>query len=129
MSKFELKVKVTGSYNGHSVKPNQTVDLSFKFFRGDLEETIPLLATVNQNIEVIAKVGLNKPVKIGMFNFNGFNVNRSGEAILKLQSDKDFVNMDNVDIISTNDLITIMFKSNIELEDKDDKDEDEENDA
>jgi len=112
-----ISVKLSGDYVGHAMKKNQTIDLSFKFLAIERANAMEILSMVNQNIEVIARAGINKPIKIGLFNFNGWSCSRDGDVMLKLQSDRDFVDMPNIDIIAKADILTLMFKCEIEMDD------------
>jgi hypothetical protein len=115
----EVKVKAVGEFNGQSTKPNKSIDLSFKFPYSELVNSVQTLQMLNENITVSAKIGDEKPIKLGMFTLNGLNFDRDGEAVLKLNSMLDYVEADNLNTIAAlgkGEQFHILFKASVEEE-------------
>ena len=74
-----VEVKVIGKYNGHSVKANQSVDLSFKAGYDQLSGAVRLLQLLNNDVTIKSKVPDEKPFNLGTFRVQNVNISHDGE--------------------------------------------------
>jgi len=115
----EIKIKAIGHYNGHSVKANNMVDLSFKFDYDELFNVMELLKMLGENITVAVKRGDNKPQVLGTFGIKELKVDSEGKPMVRLNSTTDYVDIVNFgDLI--HDILTVLFKTKLESEESDD---------
>ncbi len=117
----KVKIKVVGKYNGHSIKANKSVDVSFKFAYSEMVNTVKLLQLLNENVTIIVKVGDEKPKKIGMFMIKDIRFDSDGESIIKFNSSTDFIEAASLDGLAGDDLLTVLFQAEIEIEDDDEE--------
>jgi hypothetical protein len=114
---MEQKVKAIAHYNGHAIKTNKMVDLSFKFDANEIMNCIKLIPYLNYNIDIYIKIPLeNKPIKIGNFMIKDFKINTNGEIIIKFFSQIDYVETTNINKTIIDEPIIVLFKTNIETE-------------
>jgi hypothetical protein len=106
-----------GQYNSFNIKNNKSVDLSFKFSYDERINIVKSITFVGQNIEIVAKKGGNKPVKLGLFTFQELKIDRDGESTIKFNSEVDYVYTENInEIVSKDELIKVKMKANIIME-------------
>jgi hypothetical protein len=112
----EVKIKIVGKYNGHEIKPNKAVNLKFNFEYSELVECIKLHQLVNENIEVLAKIGDAKPIKLGTYMLDKYECDKNGECKLKLNSITDHVESNNLNILSDEPTkaINVLFRAEID---------------
>lgn len=115
---MKLDIKAIGQYNGHTYKPNGTMELKLKFSIDAKEEIIKSILFVNQTVTIRAKVENEKPILLGSFSFHNLNIDRDGESVLKFVSDKDCVYHENVITISDQQLVKFAISADIEMEDE-----------
>lgn len=119
MATEKVKAIAIGTFDGMTVRKNKSIDLTFIFPFDQRAEALKTTLFVSQDIRVLAKVGKEKPIELGYFRFNNFNFNSHGESKVKLSAFLEYVNMENVNSIADNEvLLTIMFVSEIEVEDE-----------
>ena len=112
---MEQKVKAIAHYNGHAIKTNKMVDLSFKFTAEEMERCIKLIPCINSNIEIFVKTPLTKtPIKLGMFMIKDFKINNNAEVTIKFFSQIDYVEMQNINLLVNEEMFNVLFKANIE---------------
>ena len=114
----EVKTKVVGKYNGHSVKANKSIDLDIVCAYDQLPSYIQTVQYLNNDVEIIAKQPDEKPKKLGTFRVKGVNVCGDGEGKIKFNSMTDFVELENIDSLIGSDYLQLMFKANIEIEEE-----------
>jgi len=112
----EIKVKAVGKYHGHSVKPNGAVDLSFKLPYDELTSVVKTLQMLNVNITIMAKIEDDKPIKLGMLMLKNVTIDHDGEAVLKFNSQLDYVEADNINDLAKTERFTLLMKAEIEAE-------------
>lgn len=124
----EVKIKTEGQYAGHSVKQNKSVDVNFKVPYSELTSYIQSIQMLNENVEVIAKIGSDKPLRLGSFMINNINIGNDGEGKIKLNSQLDFVDSEAISQLANrnDEPLKLLFKAQIESEDEDEEEEDEE---
>lgn len=115
----QVKTRVEARYTSHNMKANKSVDLTFKCPYVELKNYIQTIQMLNENVEVVVKIGKDKPIKLGTFTINGLNIDRDGEGTLKLNSLIDFVNASAInELPARNDEpLKIMLKCEIDLSD------------
>lgn len=112
-----VEVKIIGKYNGHSVKANQSVDLSFKAGYDQLTEAVKLLQFLNNDVTIKAKVPDAKPFNLGVFRVQAVNISHDGESAIKFNSMADFTEVDNFNNLIGSDMVILRCSADIELED------------
>lgn len=118
----KIKVVSIGKYNGHNIKQNRNIELSFKFGYDQLENSIMLLQMLNNNISIICRIGKEKPLQIGSFMLKQVNIDSDGESTVKFHSQLDFVEPNNLNGLA-GELLNVMFKADVEVESSDEDDE------
>lgn len=116
-----VEVKVIGKYNGHSVKANQSVDLSIKTGYDQLSQSVQLLQFLNNDVTIAAKVPDMKPFKLGVFRVQGVNISHDGESTLKFNSMADFTEVDNLSKLIGSDMVVLRVTADIEIEDSEEE--------
>lgn len=111
-----VEVKVIGKYNGHSVKANQSVDLSFKTGYDQLANSVQLLQMLNNDVTILAKVPDAKPFKLGVFRVQAVNVSHDGESVIKFNSMADFTEVDNFSKLIGSEMVILKVSATIEIE-------------
>lgn len=114
----EIKVRTEGSYLNHNVKANKSIDVVLKAPYSELTNYIQTIQMLNENVEVGAKIGSDKPIKLGTFMISSISVDRDGEGKIKLNSQLDYVDSNSInELANRNDEpLKIMFKAQIEEE-------------
>lgn len=113
----KVVVKAIGLYNGHFVKTNKSVELKIKFSYDERVNIAKTIAFVNQNVKVHAKIGSGKPLSLGMFSFKEMKIDKDGQGFMKLDSELDYVDDENMnEIARAGSLITWRLAANIIME-------------
>ena len=120
---MEVKVSTVGTYNGHSLKQNGSVDLTFKCAYSELPEYIKTIQMLNNDVVVMVKLPSEKPLKLGMFRIKDIRIDGDGEGTIKFNSTNDFVEVNNLNKIITTDPFQIRLKADVELEDEEEETE------
>lgn len=124
-----FQIKYEASYSKHDVKANKAVNVEFKMPYSELPHYIQATALLNENVTVGVKIGSDKkPMRLGTFMINGVNVGRDGDGTIKLNSQTDAVELDNLNILveRCSEPIHLFLKANIEESDEEEDDEIEE---
>ena len=119
----KVKVRVVAAYNGHNIKPNKNVDLALKCRYDELANYIQLIQFLNEDVEIVAKVGDNPAKKLGSFRVKEIKVDHDGEGVLKFNSMLDFVNADDINSLVGEELIKIQFTAEVEEVEEDEDEE------
>lgn len=123
-----VKVKTEARYVSHDVKSNKAINITFKMPYSELTRYIQTIQMLNENILVGCKIGASKPIKLGTFMLQNLNIDRDGEGKLKLNSQLDFVEMDNVNELAmrNDEPIFLLLKAEVDLEEAEEVEEVEE---
>ena len=113
---MKIEIKEIVSYKGHSVKANGNMDISFSAMYGELINSIKVLQLLNNNVNIVAKLPGAKPIKLGEFNVKNVLFDGDGESVLKFVSLIDFVEMDSINEIISQENFTIKMESDVEIE-------------
>lgn len=112
----EVKIKTIANYNGHNVKANKSVDISFKFSYGDLVEYIKVIQMLNENVEIIVKQLDSKPQKLGIFMVKDIRIDHDGEGTIKFNSMVDQAEVQLMHLLANDEQFKILLKAKIEEE-------------
>lgn len=97
-------IKVSGIYNGHTIRKNFDVELKLRFTEGQLANSLQFLAGFGK--QVILKAQVNKEVLyLGVFNINKIIIDKNGNSFLSLMSNNDYVKLENIEKIMVEDEI------------------------
>lgn len=122
-----IKVKEVVKYNGHSITANGSVNFNLKARYSELTNTIMLMQMLNNDVNIKAKLPGGKPMKLGMFKVKQVVIEGDGESQLKFNGLNDYIEMDNLNILPTNNDETkefvVMMEAEIEDEEENDAEE------
>ena len=113
-----IGVKEIVSYKGHSIKTNGNMELAFTAMYDQLTKSIEILQLLNNNIKIFAKLSGNKPIYLGEFSVKNVLFDGDGESIIKFISTVDFVELNNLNTIISQENFQIKLEANIELEEE-----------
>ena len=123
----KVKVEQFVSYNGHSVKTNKTVSLSFKARYSELVNTVKALQMLNNDVKVVAVVA-KKEIPVGTFMVKSVSIDSDGESVIKFDSMTDAVELENItSLIGLEAEFKIIMSASVEDEDDDEEAENEDN--
>ena len=115
------KVAITEfvSYSGHNVSANGIVNLTLAAKYGELTNTIQAMQLLNEDIKMKAKLGADKPMLLGTFRIKNITVDGDGESKIKFASDRDAVELDNINALpfSNEDNSDFMIRMEATIED------------
>lgn len=117
----KVKTKAVCCYNGHNVKPNKNVDLTFKFRYDELTNVLQLYQYLNEDVTILVKIGDDKPRSLGIFRVKNIKSDHDGESVVSFNSMTDFVNVDDINMLIGTELINIMFSAEIEEAEEDEE--------
>ena len=116
------------SYSGHNISANGIVNLTLVAKYSELTNTIQAMQTLNEDIKIKARLGSEKPMMLGIFRIKNIVIDGDGESKIKFVSDRDSVELDNINKLpfanEDNSEFMIRMEANIEEEDEN-KDEEE----
>lgn len=110
-------------YNGHSIKASGVVDLSFKFGYAQIVNVIQLYQFFATDVQIEVKQAGGSPFMLGSFKINGINTNGNGESTVKFNSLADFVEIDNLNLLISQDLMNVRFSAVLAIEEKEETEE------
>lgn len=113
---MKIEIKEIVSYKGHNVKANGNMEISFNAMYDQLTKSIEVLQMLNNDVIIYAKLSGNKPVKLGSFNVKNVLFDGDGESVLKFVSLIDYVEMDSINTIISQENFQIKMEANIEME-------------
>lgn len=116
---MKISIKEIVSYKGHSVKANGNIDISFSAMYGELTNSIKVLQLLNNDVKITAKLPGSKPITIGSFSVKNVLFDGDGESILKFTSLVDYVEMDSLNLIISQENFQIKLESDVEIEKED----------
>lgn len=101
----KVKVLLEVQYDGHSVKRNTSIDLKFKAPYSELVNCLNLLQLLNCNVRLIAKANNKNKYEIGTFYLNNLSIDRDGESNIKFNSEVDYVELNNINLLTEKETI------------------------
>lgn len=114
MKKIRIKEVVT--YNGHKVKGNGKLDLSFKANYDELVNSIQVLQMLNNDIKIKAKISGTPAYDLGVFRIARVQVNGDGESVLNLTTLTDYAEVNNISQLVGVDMCQVLMEADIEEE-------------
>lgn len=115
---MDISVKEIVSYKGHSIGANGNINVTFSAMYDQLTNSIQVLQLLNSDVKILAKLAGNKPVSLGVFTIKSVNFNANGESTIKFVSLTDYVEIDNLNSIISQENFQIKMESKIEVEDE-----------
>lgn len=118
---MKVKLKLLAEYNGHSIKPNKSVDFGFKCSYDQLPKYVQVVQLLNENTELFVKLSKDDPtISLGTFMLKDFRISHDGEGQIKFNSQIDFVEVDNLNKLAGTEIFMIKLQSDLEdIEDED----------
>lgn len=116
----KVKIKSIASYNGHAIKTNKNIDVSFKFAYSELTNYVRIVQFLNEDIQIIARLpDDSEKFSLGSFRLKELKVEHDGEGIAKFNSMSDFVDCESLNRLVGTELLKVLFMADIELEEED----------
>jgi hypothetical protein len=114
----KAKVQTICKYGGHSITNNGSVNLTMKARYDELSQYIQLIQMLNNDVSIVVKHENDKAFKLGVFRIKEIKVDHDGEGILKFNSQSDFVEVDNLNLLvgEKDALFKVKYESEIEVE-------------
>lgn len=113
---MHIAIKEIVSYRGHSVKKNGNIDLTFSAMYGELTNSIQVLQLLNNDVKITVKLAGSKPMVLGSYSVKNVTFDGDGESILKFTSLLDYVEIDNLNFIISQENFQIKLESDVEVE-------------
>ncbi len=117
---MNIKIKEVVRYDGHSVSANGSVNFNLKASYSELVNTIKAIQLLNNDVMIKAKLPGSKPMRIGTFRVKQIVIDGDGESKLKFNGLNDFIEMDNLNQLPTNQdeskEFVVLLESDIEEE-------------
>ncbi len=110
----KIKIKSIATYNGHNVRPNKSVDISFKFEYSELTKYITLVQLLNENISISVKKHDEPVTKLGTFLLKDMKIDHDGESVIKFNSMTDQSEVQVMHTLTGDEPFRIMFEAEIE---------------
>lgn len=116
-----FKQKGVASFNGLSISKSKVVTFKVKMRYDEVVTSVELLQATNTDVTIHAKVGMSKPVELGIFTVDGISFDKDRNATATFKSLVDNVNIDNISDIISEEYIQLRFLAVLELPDYEDK--------
>lgn len=113
---MNIKVKEVVGYKGHNISANGSVNLTLCADYSELKNTIMVMQMLNNDVKIKAKLPGSAPIKLGMFRIRDIRIGGDGESTIKFNGLSDYIEMDNLNILVTNERFNVMFEAEIEEE-------------
>lgn len=114
---MKITVKEVVSYKGHSIKANGNLDITFTAMYSELTNSIEVLQLLNNDVKIIAKLPGEKAKSLGTFNVKNVTFDGDGESVLKFTSLCEFVELENINDLVSQENFQIKIEGDVELED------------
>ena len=120
---MKVTVKEVVSYKGHSVQRNGNLSISFSAMYSEITNSMKLLQLLNNDVKILAKLPGEKPIPLGTFNVKSVLFDGDGESVIKFVSLCEFVELENINAIVSQENFQIRFEGDIEAENEEEKGE------
>lgn len=114
---MKITVKEVVSYKGHSIKANGNLDITFTAMYSELTNSIEVLQLLNNDVKIIAKLPGEKAKSLGTFNVKNVTFDGDGQSVLKFTSLCEFVELENINDLVSQENFQIKIEGDVELED------------
>lgn len=116
-----IKIRQIVKYDGHNIMANGSVNLGFKASYSELTKTMELQQLLNNDVEIRCKLpDEKKSITLGRFRIKQTVIDGDGESKIKLNGIKDYIEVDNLNMLPLNsDSVSefiVLYTSEIELE-------------
>lgn len=122
----EYRQRGVADFKGFNVSSSHVVTLKFKFRYDEMTTSVSLLAGLNSDITVHAKVGMSKAVNLGLFTIGGLTFDKDGNADITLKSMVNHININSIyEVVSSDseEKIQLKFMAVLELQDNEENTE------
>lgn len=114
---MKITVKEVVSYKGHSIKANGNLDITFTAMYSELTNSIEVLQLLNNDVKIIAKLPGEKAKSLGTFNVKNVTFDGDGQSVLKFTSLCEFVELENINDLVSQENFQVKIEGDVELED------------
>lgn len=119
----KINVKTLASYAGHTINKNKSISLTLKFSYETIVKYIQAIQMLNENVELLAKVGGEK-IKLGSFMINNINIDHDGEGKIKFNSQIDYVELNSISKLIDTEIFKLSLSADVEdTEEEENEDE------
>jgi hypothetical protein len=112
----KIKTTVVGTYNGHSVRQNQNLDIALKCRYDEMENYIKMIQFLNVDTTIAAKLPDEAPMKLGTFRVKEIKIDNDGEGQLKFTTLCDYADTDNINKLIGTEAAKFQFSAMVEIE-------------
>lgn len=116
----KVVIKSIAKYNGHNVRANKSVDISFKFNYDELSKYITLVQLLNENVKIVVKQPNEKAEVLGIFMIKDLRIDHDGVGTIKFNSMTDQSEVQLLHHLVGDEPFKIKFIALIELEEEKD---------
>ena len=120
---MNIKVKEVVGSKGHNISANGSVNLTLCADYSELKNTIMAMQMLNNDVKIKAKLPGSSPIKLGTFRIRDIRVDGDGESTIKFNGLNDYIEMDNLNVLVTNERFNVMFEAEIEEENEEEGEE------
>lgn len=116
---MNIRVKEVVGYKGHNISANGSVNLTLCADYSELKNTIMAMQMLNNDVKLKARLPGADAMKLGVFRIRDIKVDGDGESIIKFNGLNDYIEMDNLNALVTNERFNVMLEAEIEEEGED----------
>lgn len=102
-------IKAFAIYNGHTIRKNFDVELKLLFVDTQMPNALQFVAGIGRQVMLKAVMGKEK-LYIGTFNVNRINIDKNGNTNISLMSNRDYVNLENIEKLMVEEEIKVAGK-------------------
>lgn len=113
---MNIRVKEVVGYKGHNISANGSVNLTLCADYSELKNTIMAMQMLNNDVKLKARLPGVDAMKLGVFRIRDIKVDGDGESIIKFNGLNDYIEMDNLNALVTNERFNVMLEAEIEEE-------------
>lgn len=113
---MNIRVKEVVGYKGHNISANGSVNLTLCADYSELKNTIMAMQMLNNDVKLKARLPGADVMKLGVFRIRDIKVDGDGESIIKFNGLNDYIEMDNLNALVTNERFNVMLEAEIEEE-------------
>lgn len=121
----KVSIKTVASYGGHNINQVKNISLTLKFTYDTITKYIQSIQMLNENVSIIAAIDGEK-IKLGSFMINSINIDHDGAGKIKFKSQVDYVELENITKIISNDAFKVALIAEIDADGEESENETEE---
>lgn len=111
----KVSIKTVASYGGHNINQVKNISLTLKFTYDTITKYIQSIQMLNENVSIIAAIDGEK-IKLGSFMINSINIDHDGAGKIKFKSQVDYVELENITKIISNDAFKVALIAEIDVD-------------